>query len=237
MMPEVDGVELARMIKSDPALSAMTLILVSSVGSKAAFAKRLTGLEVAAWLTKPVPQSTLYNTLAKALGRTAESQPRVPPDGAGPNRTQPSPLPCARALRVLVAEDNPINQKLARLTLKKFGADVTTVANGREAVEAVSRFPYDVVFMDCQMPEMDGYEASREIRRREGPGRHTRILALTAHALEADRDKCLDAGMDAYITKPLDSKALETILREIAASLAPLDEADASPKNGAKPPQ
>ncbi len=224
MMPEVDGIELARRIKADPALAKTAVIFASSVGSRSDFATRLLGLDIGGWLMKPVPESSLYDALVKVLASAPDSEAKTvtapkedrgstPPPSAGQFK-----LPAGRELKVLLAEDNPINQKVARLQLRKLGVEVEVVANGREAVEAASRRPYDVILMDCQMPEMDGYDATREIRQREGAGRHTAIVAMTAHALPGDREKCLAAGMDSYISKPVTMAALEATLAELFAA-------------------
>jgi len=131
----------------------------------------------------------------------------------------------SKPLRVLVAEDNVINQVLAVKMLQKLGCTPDVVANGREAVEAAQRADYDAIFMDCQMPEMDGYQATPEIRRVHGTGRWVPIIALTANAMEGDREKCLQAGMDDYLTKPFSLDALGEVLNRWAAKDGPvLDE-------------
>jgi two-component system, sensor histidine kinase and response regulator len=220
MMPEVDGIELARMIKSDPALAAIAVVFISSAGSSRDFKTRLQGLDFGGWLMKPAPESSLYKALARVLEPSTASAAQTPPSlpkraGEEPAAPVKLTLPAVHTFRLLLAEDNPINQKLAKLQLRKLGIDVDAVVNGREAVEAASRVPYyDAVLMDCQMPEMDGYDATREIRRREGAARHTLIVAMTAHALPGDREKCLAAGMDGYISKPVTIEALESALAE-----------------------
>ena len=113
---------------------------------------------------------------------------------------------------MLLVEDNLVNQKIAAAMLKKLGCSVDLAENGSEAVEMLDRESYDVVFMDCQMPEMDGYQATMEIRRREGPRRQTPIVALTAHAMKRDRERCLEAGMDDYLAKPARSEDLGIML-------------------------
>jgi CheY-like chemotaxis protein/anti-sigma regulatory factor (Ser/Thr protein kinase) len=142
----------------------------------------------------------------------------------GRSGSEPSPAPsasrppaAARGLRILLAEDHPVNQKLGALLLKREGHDVTVVGDGNAAVRAVAEGSFDVVLMDLQMPEMDGFEASAAIRAAErDTGRHLRIVALTAHAMKADRDKCLEAGMDDYLTKPIDPARLRNALAGLA---------------------
>ncbi len=230
MMPEVDGIELARRIKADPSLAKTVLIFISSTGPRIEFNARLSGLEYRSWLMKPVPESLLYDALVKAIaspsGATGQAE-SVPKEGAGAN--QPAAggklkLPAGLKPKVLLAEDNPINQKLAKLQLTKLGFEVDAVKNGREAVQAVSQHSYDIIFMDCQMPEMDGYEATKEIRQREQQGRRTAIIAMTAHAMPGDRQKCLAAGMDGYVSKPVKLDALKATLEEIFASKPPMPE-------------
>jgi two-component system, sensor histidine kinase and response regulator len=213
MMPEIDGIELARRIKANPATAQTGVVFASSVGSRSSFAARLLGLEVGGWLMKPVPESLLYNALIKVLAERPDPA-KGSPAPADQAAERPFKLPAGRKLKVLLAEDNPINQKVARLQLRKLEIEADVAADGKEAVESASRQPYDLILMDCQMPVMDGYEATREIRRREAGVAHVIIVAMTAHALPGDREKCLEAGMDGYISKPVTQRALETALSE-----------------------
>ncbi len=203
-MPGMDGVTLARAIRAEPALNKVKLILLTSVGHLGGeHILRETGLDSV--LVKPVRQSELYNCLVSVLGST----PLVATQEVGLCAAEE----VGKGVRVLVAEDNSVNQQVAVLMLQARGYQVDVVSNGLEAVEALERVPYDIVLMDCQMPEMDGFKATRQIRQREGAARHTPIIALTAHALHGEREKCLAAGMDDYLAKPLTPQALYKTLQ------------------------
>lgn len=217
-MPEMDGVTLARIIKSDPAISNARLVMLTSLGHRLEPAQ-IKELALAAYLIKPVKQSRLGDCLAEVMGLTVDSDTTITvsnPSESKPHRTS--------AFRVLVAEDNPVNQKVILRQLKKLGSTADAVANGFEVIEALSRIPYDLILMDCQMPEMDGYEASRSIRKREADNPEAAqvapcyIIALTANALAGDRQKCLDAGMNDYISKPVHLDELQAALERAAAA-------------------
>ena len=195
-MPGMDGEQLARVIKAIPRHSGVPLVLLSSINSPGGSQ----GLDPDLWaarLTKPIRRSQLYNILRRAVASpvSLRTQPQDVDDG----RTK-APL----ALNILLAEDNEVNRTVAIGLARRLGCVVESVCNGREAVEAVGRGRYDVVLMDVQMPEMDGLDATAAIREREQEsGRHIPIIALTAHAMQGDRERCLAAGMDGYLTKPL----------------------------------
>ena len=215
-MPVMDGLTLARAIKADPAIAPTHLIMLTSLGHR--FTKKeLAAAGIDAYLVKPVKQSRLLNTLVDVIGDTKATEVlTMAPFAPG------SPLaeaPAGPALHVLVAEDNQVNQKIAVAQLKKLGCTAHVVANGLEVLAALPLGKYDVVFMDCQMPEMDGYEATRAIRHRERDPSHicpwkapVRIIAMTANAMQGDREKCLTAGMDDYVSKPVHLAELQTAL-------------------------
>ncbi len=218
-MPGMDGLELAHRIKSEPAISATRLVLLTSVGQRGD-AKLAQNAGIAAYLTKPIRQSLLYECLSLVLGSesqaTHSTEQSLPPiltqDGLSVGPTRSMPL-------VLIVEDNLVNQKVAANMIEKMGYRVNVVANGREAVDSLARISYALVFMDCQMPEMDGFEATMVIRNREeslrqGGGKpfHVPIVAMTANATQEDRRRCMEVGMDDFLSKPVTSKALAAIL-------------------------
>jgi two-component system, sensor histidine kinase and response regulator len=219
-MPEMSGLELARAIKNDPAIAATQMAMLTSLSQRAdCEVLRQTG--IALCLTKPVKQAQLHDTLSGLLakferetGRHESEELMNEMNPAGVER-QPGTDGCSRRARILLAEDNLVNQKVALRQLEKLGYAADAVANGHEALAALTAVPYDIVLMDCQMPELDGYAATAEIRRREGavPARRTVIIAMTAHALEGERGKCLAAGMDDYLSKPVKQETLGEVLR------------------------
>jgi CheY-like chemotaxis protein len=213
-LPEMSGEELGRAVKADPDLASTRLILCTSLGRRGD-AARLAGIGFSAYLTRPVNPSLLFECLVTVLGREGMTGPE---DGHAPLVTRHSlaevglpARPRRPAARILLVEDNPVNQKVALALLRKLGYHADAVADGVEAVAAVQSLPYDLVLMDCQMPRMDGYEATREIRRMEA-GTRTPIVAMTANAMAGDREKCLAAGMDDHIPKPVHQRALAAML-------------------------
>jgi two-component system sensor histidine kinase/response regulator len=214
MMPGMNGFDLARRIKADPALAAIELVMLTSFGERGDVATAQE-IGIAAYLTKPVRQAQLFNCLTNVVGAsTGQEIVSVPPPKPIAKETA---VPVTSNKRLLLAEDNTVNQKVALRQLQKLGYRADAVANGREAVEALGRIPYDLVLMDCQMPEMDGYEATTVIRRREGATKHTWIVAMTANALEGDREKCIAAGMDDYVSKPVKVEELSAVLGRLLA--------------------
>ncbi len=206
-MPRMDGLQLASAIMADPDLRHARLFLLSSaaqrLGGDAARAHGLSGC-----LTKPVRQSELFNLIV--TGINADAAPLVEQAARHPRRREASRTDGAQ---ILLVEDNSMNQLVASRILDKLGYRVDIAGNGREALAALANKRYAAVLMDCQMPEMDGYDATRELRRREGVSRHTPVIAMTAAAMEGDRELCIEAGMDDYITKPVRADAIEQALR------------------------
>jgi PAS domain S-box-containing protein len=239
MMPEMDGFELARAIKADPAIAATRLVLLTSFGQRGhGTTAREAG--IAAYLTKPVRQTQLFDCLTTVVNQTltASEQSAMSLRAQAKLLTKHTLKETKKMTNklILLAEDNVVNQKVATRQLQKLGYRADTVSNGREALEALARTAYDLVLMDCQMPEMDGYEATAEIRRLEGVAKHTPIVAMTANALEGDRAKCIAAGMDDYVSKPVKPEELARVLESLLAAEAEVAETSAVTAQPLLPP-
>jgi len=212
-MPEMDGFQLAEVIRKNPRLSGATIIMLTSAGQRGDAARcRELGLE--GYLTKPVSQSELLEAILRVAGaKRPETKPALV--------TRHSLREEGRSLRILLAEDNVVNQLLACRLLEKQGHLVVTAANGRQALERLEKERVDLVLMDIQMPEMDGFEATAAIRKEEAlAGKHLPIIAMTAHAMEGDRERCLAAGMDGYLAKPIRAKDLIDTINKLDLSPA-----------------
>ncbi|MEN4099714.1 MAG: response regulator, partial [Anaerolineaceae bacterium] len=200
-MPTIDGEFTLRMIRNEPLTQNIKVIILTSMGRRNELG-RLAELGVSGYLIKPIKQTQLHETLQSMIGEQARSNNRRQSKELQAELSGQAPAP----LHILLAEDNEINQKMAKALLNRQGYQVDLVSNGFEAVKATRCTRYDLIFMDVQMPEMDGLEAAQQIRLLEGDQRHTPIIAMTAYAMPGDRQKCLDAGMDDYISKPLDPR-------------------------------
>jgi signal transduction histidine kinase/CheY-like chemotaxis protein/HPt (histidine-containing phosphotransfer) domain-containing protein len=214
-MPEMDGFEVARRIGAEPNLGGATIMMLSSSGQYDE-SNRCREAGIATHLTKPVDQRDLLSAIGRVLSRDSGQRAPLPPS------MLPGEPP-ERRLHVLLAEDNPVNQRLAASLLGRRGHKVTIAANGREAVMAFTGQQFDVVLMDVQMPEMGGFEATAAIRalETERQSKPLPIIAMTAHAMKGDRERCLAAGMDEYLTKPLDPRQLCAVVEQIADAARP----------------
>ncbi len=203
-MPEMDGIATGQTIRRAPELRDTAMVLLTSI-SEAGLVSRAREAGYDQIVQKPLRQSELHEIVARALHRQAD--PASPEDAEGAKATAPMD-----GMRVLVVEDNPTNQEMAVALLELLGCRVTLANNGREAMEAARGRNIDIVLMDCQMPEMDGYEATRRIRAEETTGRHVPIIAMTANVMQGDRDVCLACGMDDFLPKPYRQTDLKAIL-------------------------
>lgn len=234
-MPDIDGFEVARIIRNSPYAQDAAIIMLSSA-DMAAYEQQFHQLKLGDYLTKPVKQSELLETMIEVLQKRSGSAP-----AARPVRTTGHEVKLAHPLRILLAEDNYVNQQLMLRVLAKDGHEVFLATNGQEAVDLLAREAVDVVLMDCQMPVLDGYEATgviRKLNRTSRSGQRLPIIALTANALAGDREKCLAAGMDDHVTKPIVFNQLfEAIARHVALPIvaAPADAAGRHDANGVEP--
>jgi two-component system, sensor histidine kinase and response regulator len=217
-MPEMDGLTLARAIKADPAIAGTRLIVLTSLG-QALTAKELKQIGINAYLSKPAKQSRLFECLVQAMGETAVAKVVSKSAVTAVVSISPDPNLQIEPLRILLAEDNVVNQQVALAQLRKLRYRADTAANGLEVLASLQQISYDVILMDCQMPEMDGYESTEAIRKQEQSLEQpcpwnppVYVIALTAHAMQGDREKCLAAGMNDYLSKPVRPSELQAAL-------------------------
>jgi two-component system, sensor histidine kinase and response regulator len=209
-MPKRDGFDLIEWIRGNPEYADVKVMILSS-GPQAEHRIRAAELKVTSYLTKPIKQSTLFDAIATAIG---------PAEAVKVEQAVPSTVDAgetARPLQVLLADDNPVNQMTGTTMLEKLGHSVVVAGNGREAIKKINTQAFDIVFMDVQMPEMDGMTATAEIRKsEEATGKHIPIVAMTAHAMKGDKEKCLKAGMDEYVSKPIRRQELTDVIARVA---------------------
>jgi len=241
-MPGMDGLQLSAAIKATPAHAAIPLVILTSLGQRGHAAAALAA-GVAGYLTKPVREAHLKRCLATVLsGGSAAGDPASlsPGKTARPLVTRHTLIEArshARA-RILLAEDNEVNQRIAVKILERIGCRVDVAVNGVKALEALDSTRYDLVLMDCQMPELDGFEATRLLREREGDGHRTPVVAMTANAMSGDRERCLEAGMDGYLTKPVRPDELTAAISQWLPRVeADPDAAPSSTTDQTEPPE
>lgn len=238
-MPSIRGESLGRTVKSDQALKDTLLLLVTAFGQRGD-AQRMQELGFSAYLTRPIRQSELMDaivTLWSAHLRGEEigliTRHTIAENRGALAKSREHKFPTVSA-RVMVAEDNYVNQQVARELLQGLGCMVTVVSDGEQAALLQRNEPFDVIFMDCQMPKMDGFESTAAIRKQEGSSRHTPIIAMTAHAMKGDRERCIAAGMDDYVSKPIDPASILNVLRKWLPQ-GESAQAIANPDNGSRP--
>jgi signal transduction histidine kinase/DNA-binding response OmpR family regulator len=231
-MPDLDGIDVTRQVRADPRLAAARIVMLTSM-NRVAETRRAREVGIDRYIVKPVRKAQLFSAMRISLGLEAEECANNADAGEAPG-----PL---AGLAVLLVEDNPVNQEVAGTILRRFGCRVTLAGGGEEGVAAATASPWDVILMDCQMPDIDGYEATRRIRaweERQSPdGRRRRIpiIALTANAMRGSREACLNAGMDDFISKPFNRTALKEMLERWTAATPgpqPTPAANASPAVG-----
>jgi signal transduction histidine kinase/DNA-binding response OmpR family regulator len=218
-MPEMDGFDVAQRIKADPELSGATIMMISSA-EQTAHAARCREIGIRVYLVKPVKQWELLDAILRALNLETGKNTHLPTS----SEQRQTKFKSRRSLLILLAEDNPVNQKLAVRLLQNWGHRPIVANNGREAVAEVAKQSFDLVLMDVQMPLMNGFEATIAIRAGEADtGRHLPIIAMTAHAMKGDRDRCLEVGMDAYTSKPIQAADLFETLERFADLASPVN--------------